>query len=251
VTKCEILRQVHKGRTVVWAGGCFDVLHPGHVALLRAARALGDVLVVGVNSDDGVRRLKGPGRPLVPQAGRVATLEALACVNYVVVFDGDTPEEEVRQLRPAVLVKGDDYEGRPIPEAAYAGRVVLLPRQGGYSTTVLLGKGSAGPDAVRVVVSVRLRPDRLAEGRALLARHARASGAEEGCLRFEVLQDLAEPTHFLLLETWRDARELEAHRRTPHYAAWREGAPRVQAGERTHGEFRAVRGAPGPENPKA
>ncbi|HVE69583.1 MAG TPA: SIS domain-containing protein [Solirubrobacteraceae bacterium] len=130
------------GRTVVWTNGCFDVLHAGHLASLRAARAFGDVLVVGLNSDAAVRRLKGDGRPLMPAADRAALLAALRPVDYVVVFDQDTPESALEALQPDVHCKGADYappDGQPIPERAlvesYGGRVEFLPLLPGRSTT--------------------------------------------------------------------------------------------------------------------
>lgn len=139
------------GRVVVWTNGCFDLLHVGHLASLEAARALGDVLVVGVNGDASVRRLKGPDRPLMPARDRAALLAALRPVSYVTVFDDDTPEGALARLRPDVHAKGDDYappHGKPIPERAlvegYGGRVEFLPRLDGRSTTRLarsLGRG--------------------------------------------------------------------------------------------------------------
>ena len=130
---------------VVWTNGCFDILHVGHVRYLQAARALGDVLIVGVNSDASVRRLKGGNRPVVPAAERAELLAALACVGYVVVFDEDTPEACIHILRPAVHCKGDDYappHGKPMPEAAlvksYGGRLAFLPLAAGRSTTALI-----------------------------------------------------------------------------------------------------------------
>jgi D-beta-D-heptose 7-phosphate kinase/D-beta-D-heptose 1-phosphate adenosyltransferase len=131
------------GGTVVATGGCFDLLHAGHVALLRAARALGDCLVVCLNSDDSVRRLKGPARPLVPEGDRVRVLEALECVDAVVVFDGDTPEGVLEELRPDVWAKGGDYALSDLPEAAvvarWHGETVVLPYLDGRSTTALIG----------------------------------------------------------------------------------------------------------------
>ena len=130
------------GGTVVATGGCFDLLHAGHVATLRAARALGDCLVVCLNSDDSVRRLKGPERPLVPEADRVAVLEALGCVDVVVPFDEWTPEGVLRRLRPDVFAKGGDYALRDLPEAAllgtWGGQAVVLPYLEGRSTTRLM-----------------------------------------------------------------------------------------------------------------
>jgi rfaE bifunctional protein nucleotidyltransferase chain/domain len=133
------------GRVVVWTNGCFDLLHPGHVASLQAARALGDVLVVGLNSDASVTAAKGPDRPIFSQSERAAVLAALECVDYVVVFDEPTPEAALAALRPDVHCKGADYappHGRPIPERAvvegYGGRVEFLPLAPGFSTTELL-----------------------------------------------------------------------------------------------------------------
>jgi D-beta-D-heptose 7-phosphate kinase / D-beta-D-heptose 1-phosphate adenosyltransferase len=130
------------GGTVVATGGCFDLLHAGHVATLRSARALGDCLVVCLNSDDSVRRLKGPERPLVPQADRVAVLEALGCVDVVVPFDERTPEAVLQRLRPDVFAKGGDYALADLPEAAllssWGGQAVVLPYLEGRSTTQLM-----------------------------------------------------------------------------------------------------------------
>jgi rfaE bifunctional protein nucleotidyltransferase chain/domain len=130
------------GRVVVLTNGCFDLLHPGHLALLESARALGDVLVVAINSDASVRRLKGDGRPLVPEAERAETLLALEPVDRVVVYDEPTPIEVVKALRPDVLVKGADWAedaivGREEVEAA-GGRVVRVPMVPGRSTTSML-----------------------------------------------------------------------------------------------------------------
>jgi rfaE bifunctional protein nucleotidyltransferase chain/domain len=130
------------GGTVVATGGCFDLLHAGHVATLRSARALGDCLVVCLNSDDSVRRLKGADRPLVPLADRVAVLEALGCVDVVVPFGERTPETVLQRLRPDVFAKGGDYGLADLPEAAllatWSGQAVVLPYLAGRSTTELM-----------------------------------------------------------------------------------------------------------------
>ena len=135
------------GKVVVWTNGCFDLLHVGHVRNLKACRDLGDLLVVGVNSDASVRRLKGPGRPIVPAAERAEVLAALACVDHVVIFDEATPEASLERLRPDIHCKGTDYAppgGKPIPEAklveAYGGRIAFLPLLPGHSTTDLEAK---------------------------------------------------------------------------------------------------------------
>jgi rfaE bifunctional protein nucleotidyltransferase chain/domain len=131
-----------QGGTVVATGGCFDLLHAGHVATLRAARQLGNCLVVCLNSDDSVRRLKGPSRPLVPAVDRARVLEAIECVDAVVVFDDDTPVEALRRIRPHVWAKGGDYAGTDVPEAAvleeWGGQAVVLPYLQGRSTTQLV-----------------------------------------------------------------------------------------------------------------
>ncbi|HEY5845194.1 MAG TPA: PfkB family carbohydrate kinase [Microlunatus sp.] len=130
------------GGRLVATGGCFDLLHRGHVELLEAARAHGDALVVCLNSDASVRRAKGAERPLVGQVDRARVLAALGAVDAVLVFDEDTPAAVLDRLRPDVWVKGADYADRPIPEAEcverHGGRVVLLPVVSGYSTTSLV-----------------------------------------------------------------------------------------------------------------
>jgi D-beta-D-heptose 7-phosphate kinase / D-beta-D-heptose 1-phosphate adenosyltransferase len=135
------------GGTVVAAGGCFDVLHAGHVSLLQAARSLGDCLIVCLNSDESVRRLKGEGRPLNAAADRVSVLSALHCVDAVLVFGEDTPSAALQRLRPDVWVKGGDYEGQLLPEAAllntWGGQAVTVPYLAGRSTTQLQAAGAA------------------------------------------------------------------------------------------------------------
>jgi D-beta-D-heptose 7-phosphate kinase/D-beta-D-heptose 1-phosphate adenosyltransferase len=130
------------GGRLIATGGCFDLLHAGHVSLLRQARALGDALIVCVNSDDSVRRLKGPGRPVVAERDRVEILRALGCVDAVVVFTEDTPSVLIEHLRPDVWVKGGDYSGLELPEAEAVrrtgGEIVVLPSVPGHSTTGLI-----------------------------------------------------------------------------------------------------------------
>lgn len=131
-------------RTVVFTNGVFDLLHPGHVDVLLAARREGDALVVGVNSDASVRRLKGPSRPVRGQAERAYVVAALAMVDAVVVFDQDTPLELIETLQPDVLVKGGDYTEATIVGAAEVrargGRVVVVPLTPGQSTTSIVQK---------------------------------------------------------------------------------------------------------------
>lgn len=136
------------GRRIVLANGCFDLLHRGHTGFLRAARELGDVLVVAVNTDEGVRRMRGPGRPINPAADRVAVLQALSCVDDLVVFDGETAEQVVRAVRPAVFAKGGNYTRSQVAEAAavadVGGEVVILPYLEAHSTIDLVHRIRAG-----------------------------------------------------------------------------------------------------------
>ena len=136
--------QSHRDRKIVFTNGCFDILHVGHKRYLEEARALGDILVVGVNSDDSVRRLKGSGRPLNNEQDRVELLTGLDCVNYVIVFEDDTPYDLIKCIQPDILVKGGDYRaedvvGKDVVEAR-GGRVVILPFVDGKSTTNIISK---------------------------------------------------------------------------------------------------------------
>ena len=133
-----------RGERVVFTNGCFDLLHVGHVRLLNASRRLGDILIVGLNTDRSVRELKGPERPIVSESARAEVLGALRAVDYVTLFDEPTPLELIRAVVPDVLVKGGDYTpdtvvGRDVVEA-HGGRVEIIPLVGGFSTTGLIGK---------------------------------------------------------------------------------------------------------------
>jgi D-beta-D-heptose 7-phosphate kinase/D-beta-D-heptose 1-phosphate adenosyltransferase len=133
-----------QGLRIVFTNGCFDLLHPGHVTLLKQAKCLGDVLIVGVNSDRSVRAVKGVGRPIVRQQDRATLLAALASVDYVTVFDEPTPSQLIAELKPDVLVKGTDWRlkdvvGRELVRQ-HGGRVVRIPLVDGYSTTQLLSR---------------------------------------------------------------------------------------------------------------
>jgi D-beta-D-heptose 7-phosphate kinase/D-beta-D-heptose 1-phosphate adenosyltransferase len=140
VALCERWRSL--GRRVVFTNGCFDLLHAGHIHLLERARALGDALVVAVNDDASIRRLKGPDRPLVAESDRARILAALDAVDAVIVFEADTPLDVIRRLRPDVLVKGGDYTEDAVVGAdlvrAAGGRVAIVPLAAGRSTTALL-----------------------------------------------------------------------------------------------------------------
>ena len=157
VSRDELAREVRDrqaaGERAVFTNGCFDLLHLGHVRYLQQARALGDFLVIGLNSDESARLLKGPGRPLVPQGERAEILAALACVDYVTIFGEATAGPLLELLRPAIYVKGGDYAGSDdgetiipdparLPEAkvvqAYGGLVRLIPYLPGHSTTALI-----------------------------------------------------------------------------------------------------------------
>jgi rfaE bifunctional protein nucleotidyltransferase chain/domain len=134
---------VRKGR-VAFTNGVFDLIHPGHVDILNAARETADALIVGVNSDESVRRLKGPTRPVRTDAERAYVLAALECVDLVVIFPEDTPLNLVKHLRPDVIVKGGDYAEEAIVGAAevksWGGRVLVVPLTPGHSTTALVRK---------------------------------------------------------------------------------------------------------------
>jgi D-beta-D-heptose 7-phosphate kinase/D-beta-D-heptose 1-phosphate adenosyltransferase len=139
----ELRRETReKGLTVVFTNGCFDILHLGHVHYLSQARGLGDLLIVGLNSDDSVRGLKGKGRPVVPQADRVGILSALGCVDYVCIFDEEIPDAIIRQVEPDILVKGGDYRADEIVGADFVrelgGRVVVIDALQGRSTQSLI-----------------------------------------------------------------------------------------------------------------
>lgn len=143
----QLKRWRDRGLRIVFTNGCFDLLHPGHLSLLNFAKSLGDILVLAINGDASVRRLKGPGRPLVSEHDRAAMLGALTCVDAVTIFDEDTPLEIIRSVTPEILVKGRDYRiedviGRDVVEAA-GGRVVLAPLLPDYSTTSLLARTRA------------------------------------------------------------------------------------------------------------
>ena len=132
------------GARIVFTNGCFDILHAGHVSYLMAARALGDILILGLNSDASVRRLKGETRPVNSEADRAEVVGALASVDYVVIFGEDTAEELITKVQPAVYAKGGDYTLETLPEARiverYGGEVAFIPLVEGKSTTGMIAK---------------------------------------------------------------------------------------------------------------
>ncbi|MGD9520146.1 MAG: D-glycero-beta-D-manno-heptose 1-phosphate adenylyltransferase [Armatimonadota bacterium] len=139
----RVVEELHRqGKTLVFTNGCFDLLHIGHIRYLYDASRLGDVLIVGINSDESVTRLKGPSRPMIPEAERAEMLAALSCVDYVSIFSEDTPDELIKLIRPNVHVKGGDYRPEDLPEAplvkSLGGRVVIAPLVNGRSTTITI-----------------------------------------------------------------------------------------------------------------
>ena len=140
----EVARRQAAGEVGVLTNGCFDLVHVGHLRSLQAARAEGDFLIVGINSDFGVRRLKGPSRPIVPEDERAELIDALACVDYVTLFDEPTACELVAAVQPTVYVKSTEYAHKPLPERdiveGYGGEVHLVPIFVGHSTTNLIGR---------------------------------------------------------------------------------------------------------------
>ncbi|HET8549600.1 MAG TPA: adenylyltransferase/cytidyltransferase family protein [Bryobacteraceae bacterium] len=141
----ELLRQreqwKREGKAVVFTNGCYDLLHPGHIRLLEAARSFGDILILALNTDASVQRLKGPNRPLIREHDRIALACALASVDAVTTFDEDTPRELIAAVLPDILIKGADWAhfiaGREEVEAA-GGKVLALPLEPGYSTTGMI-----------------------------------------------------------------------------------------------------------------
>ena len=139
---CEILRQ--GGQKVVFTNGCFDILHAGHVTYLEAAKAQGDVLVLGLNTDESVRRLKGPERPINSELDRAKVVGALKAVDYVVLFGEQTAEAVIAKVKPDVYVKGGDYTLDTLPEAkivqSYGGKVAFIDMVEGRSTTNIINR---------------------------------------------------------------------------------------------------------------
>lgn len=129
------LHAYHQGKTIVMTNGCFDLLHAGHIENLRHSKLYGDLLIVAVNSDESVRRLKGDKRPYVSLYDRMYVLDALEMVDFVVSFDEDTPENLICKVRPNILTKGGDYTVEQIAGHQCAGKTVIIPLMAGHSTT--------------------------------------------------------------------------------------------------------------------
>jgi rfaE bifunctional protein nucleotidyltransferase chain/domain len=150
LTKDELASRLPSlGGTTVFTNGCFDLMHVGHLRYLQAARALGDRLVVGLNSDASVKRLKGDTRPILPESERAELMAGLACVDFVVVFDEPTADDLLAALRPEIYAKGGDYTPDSLPEAptvrAYGGDIRIIPFVPGRSTTSLIARIQALP----------------------------------------------------------------------------------------------------------
>ena len=150
MTNDEIRHQLavwrFKGLKIVFTNGCFDILHLGHIEYLSKASELGNKLILGLNTDDSVRRLKGPSRPVNNQEARSTILAAISFIDAIVLFDEDTPAELISHIRPDILVKGKDYDGKEIAGSdlvkSYGGRVETIELTQGYSTTGILEKKS-------------------------------------------------------------------------------------------------------------
>ncbi len=145
----RVRRLRRQQRRIVFTNGCFDVLHIGHITILEQAKRLGDILVVGLNSDRSVRALKGPSRPITPQRERAQVVAALACVDYVTVFHDETPLRLIQAVRPDILVKGADWNAGHIVGRAFAGRTVRIPLVRGRSTTDVITRILAGATRAR------------------------------------------------------------------------------------------------------
>ncbi|TDJ05895.1 MAG: D-glycero-beta-D-manno-heptose 1-phosphate adenylyltransferase [Deltaproteobacteria bacterium] len=140
----KIFLKSHEGKKIVFTNGCFDILHPGHIAYLTAARDLGDLLLIGLNSDNSVKKIKGPDRPVNSENNRKLMLEALRAVDFVEIFDEPTPLELIQSISPNVLVKGGDWEIKDIVGSKFVqengGEVYSLSFKEGHSTTNLIKK---------------------------------------------------------------------------------------------------------------
>lgn len=137
----SILEETRRtGGTSVFTNGCFDVLHPGHVQYLEKSRKLGDFLVIGLNSDSSIKRIKGPKRPILEEDSRAFMLASLSCVDYVVLFGEDTPTELLAALKPNILVKGADWEGKTLPGSESVDRVEFMAFLDGWSSTDVIDR---------------------------------------------------------------------------------------------------------------
>ena len=149
IISCDEMKKIvtglkNAGKTVVFTNGCFDILHAGHVRYLQAARELGDCLILGLNSDESVRSLKGPTRPINGQEDRAEVVAGLGAIDYVVIFEEQTAETLIGELQPTIYTKGGDYQVKDLPEAAvvaaYGGKTIIIPEVPGKSSTNIIKK---------------------------------------------------------------------------------------------------------------
>jgi D-beta-D-heptose 7-phosphate kinase/D-beta-D-heptose 1-phosphate adenosyltransferase len=148
MTKIKNLAEIKKivqrlqiqGKSIVFTNGCFDLLHPGHIKILREAKKKGDVLLVGLNSDDSIRRLKGNTRPILDETARALILSAISYVDYIVLFKEDTPYKLIKEIRPDYLIKGQDWDKDKVIGREFAKKVVCIKFYPGYSTTAIIKK---------------------------------------------------------------------------------------------------------------
>ncbi|MCK9274719.1 MAG: D-glycero-beta-D-manno-heptose 1-phosphate adenylyltransferase [Syntrophales bacterium] len=134
--KLDVLKA--QGKKIVFTNGCFDILHVGHVTYLQKAKDLGDVLVIGINSDSSVASIKGPSRPIIPQTERATVISALESADFVILFDEDTPQKLIEYIRPHILVKGGDWAAENIAGKNFAEEVVIIPFVEGASTSKII-----------------------------------------------------------------------------------------------------------------
>ncbi|MCM8785885.1 MAG: D-glycero-beta-D-manno-heptose 1-phosphate adenylyltransferase [Candidatus Omnitrophica bacterium] len=138
------LKLKREGKTIVFTNGCFDIIHPGHIRVLKKAKSMGDILIVGLNSDKSIRMIKGKGRPIIDQKGRCEILSCFSMVDYVVIFEEKTPKKLIKTILPNFIIKGGDYKeeeviGKDIIKK-YGGKVIIVPLYKKYSTTNLIRK---------------------------------------------------------------------------------------------------------------
>ncbi|MFA5270937.1 MAG: adenylyltransferase/cytidyltransferase family protein [Candidatus Omnitrophota bacterium] len=129
-----------KGKRIVFTNGCFDIIHPGHIKILKEAKDKGEVLVVGLNSDSSIRKIKGPSRPIMNQRARTRVLSAIEYVDFIVLFDDNTPLEIIKKIKPDVLVKGEDWEKDKIIGREFAKKIFRIKFHPGYSTSAIIEK---------------------------------------------------------------------------------------------------------------
>lgn len=141
----EIADSLRKeNKIIVFTNGCFEILHPGHITLLEKAKSLGDILIVGINSDESVKKIKGEKKLIFDEKNRLKIISSLECVDYTVLFDEETPENIIRTIKPHIHVKGGDYKEENLPEAkivkSYGGKVIIVPILEGFSTTQIINR---------------------------------------------------------------------------------------------------------------